>query len=85
MTLIVGATSPPNNWDSMSYHLSRIQYWIQGSGIHFFDTNNFRQNLFSPLSEFIILHTQILSDTDLFANLVQWVCYIINMVTKGFV
>ncbi|MAL64778.1 MAG: hypothetical protein CMF94_01605 [Candidatus Marinimicrobia bacterium] len=85
MTLIVGTTSPPNNWDSMSYHLSRIQYWIQGSGIHFFDTNNFRQNLFSPLSEFIILHTQILSDTDLFANLVQWVCYIINMVTVSLI
>ena len=24
MTLIVGTTSPPNNWDSMSYHLSKF-------------------------------------------------------------
>ena len=80
ITLFIGGTSPPNNWDSMTYHLSRIQYWIQNSGVHFFDTNNFRQNLFSPLSEFVILHTQILSNTDIFANSVQWFCFIINMI-----
>ena len=35
VTLFIGGTSPPNNWDSMTYHLSRIQYWIQNSGVHF--------------------------------------------------
>ncbi|OUX33760.1 MAG: hypothetical protein CBE24_01905 [bacterium TMED264] len=81
ITLIIAIISPPNNWDSMSYHLSRIQHWIQNNGVHFFGTNNFRQNLFSPFSEFIILHTQILSNSDVFANSVQWFNLIICMST----
>ncbi len=85
ITLFIGGTSPPNNWDSMTYHLSRIQYWIQNSGVQFFDTNNFRQNLYSPLSEFIILHTEILSNSDIFANLVQWFSFIINMIVVSLI
>ena len=80
ITLFIAGISPPNNWDSMTYHLSRIQHWIQNSGVHFFDTNNFRQNLYSPFTEFIILHIEVLSNADIFANLVQWFCFIINMV-----
>ena len=68
-TLVTALISPPNNWDSMTYHMSRVQYWIQNKAIFFFETNNPRQNVFAPLGEFIILHFQILTGSDIFANM----------------
>ena len=58
-TLATALISPPNNWDSMTYHMSRVEYWIQNKAVHFFTTNNPRQNVFAPFSEFFILHFQI--------------------------
>ena len=81
LTFIIAIFSPPNNWDSMTYHMSRIQYWIQNNRVDFFITNNFRQNLFSPFSEFVILNLQLLSNSDIFANLVQWFSLIISLAT----
>ena len=81
-TLATALISPPNNWDSMTYHMSRVEYWIQNKGIHFFTTNNPRQNVLAPFSEFFILHFQILSGSDIFANLVQWISLIISLTLK---
>ena len=78
-TLVTALISPPNNWDSMTYHMSRVEYWIQNKAIFFFKTNNPRQNILSPFSEFLILHFQILSESDIFANLVQWISLIIGL------
>ncbi len=78
-TLITAFISPPNNWDSMTYHMSRVEFWIQNKAIFFFKTNNPRQNILSPFSEFLILHIQILSKSDIFANLVQWISLIIGL------
>ena len=77
ITLVTALISPPNNWDSMTYHMSRVEYWIQNKAIFFFKTNNPRQNVLAPFSEFLILHFQILSGSDVFANLVQWISLII--------
>ena len=77
--------SPPNNWDSMTYHMSRVEYWIQNKAIFFFKTNNPRQNVLAPFSEFLILHFQILSGSDIFANLVQWINLIIGLVTLSLI
>ena len=84
-TFITALISPPNNWDSMTYHMSRVQYWIQNKGIHFFITNNPRQNAYAPFSEFFILHFQILSGSDIFANLVQWISLIISLTTVSLI
>ena len=84
-TFVIALISPPNNWDSMTYHMSRVQYWIQNKGIQFFTTNNPRQNAYAPFSEFFILHFQILSGSDLFANLVQWLSLIISLTTVSLI
>ena len=84
-TLVTALISPPNNWDSMTYHMSRVEYWIQNKGIRFFTTNNPRQNIFAPFSEFFILHFQILSGSDMFANLVQWISLIISLTTVSLI
>lgn len=73
---IIALTAPPNNWDSMTYHMSRVVHWIQNHNINHYPTNIDRQLTRSPWAEFTILHLQILSGGDRFANFVQWLSMI---------
>lgn len=62
---------PPNNWDSMTYHMSRIVYWMNNHTIDYFPTVNLRKNLLSPGAELLIMVPQVLFYSDRFANLLQ--------------
>jgi len=83
VTLFIALVSPPNNFDSMTYHMPRVSHWIQNRSIDFFTTSNSRQNLSMPMAEYVILHFQVLSKSDRFANIVQWISFvmIINLVS----
>jgi hypothetical protein len=74
--LLLAILIPPNNWDSMAYHLPRVEHWIQNKNIYPYPTNIVRQVLTSPLSEYIIANFQILSNTDAFSNLIQFSSFI---------
>jgi hypothetical protein len=69
---LVALIAPPNTNDSMGYHLPRVMHWIQNQSVRHFPTNYTAQLFLSPWSTFTILHFQILSGSDRFANLVQW-------------
>jgi len=71
-TFVISVVSPPNNNDSMTYHMSRVMHWFQQGSIAHFPTNDLRQLELNPWSEFAILHFQILSGGDHLANMVQW-------------
>ena len=70
--LLVALAAPPNNWDSMTYHMARVAVWMQEGSIHHFPTATLTQLFHPPLAEWNILHLQILSGGDRFANTVQW-------------
>ncbi|MFH0910793.1 MAG: glycosyltransferase family 39 protein [Planctomycetota bacterium] len=72
VTFTTAIVAPPNNGDSMTYHMARVAQWVQNATLDYFPTYEFRQNELQPLAEYFILHWQILSGTDRFANLVQW-------------
>jgi hypothetical protein len=72
VTLFIAVKSPPNNFDSMTYHMARVSHWIQDQNIRYFPTAIPRQNYSMPLAEYAILHLQILSKGDHYANLIQW-------------
>jgi hypothetical protein len=74
--LLLAIFISPNNWDSMAYHLPRVEHWIQNKNIYPYPTNIVRQVLTSPLSEYIIANFQILANTDAFSNLVQFASFI---------
>ena len=87
--LLLAVFIPPNNWDSMAYHLPRIQHWLQNGNIYPYPTNITRQIATSPLSEYIILNLQLLSSSDFFANLVQYtalinIIFLASLVLKSF-
>jgi len=48
--------SPPNNWDALSYHLTRVAMWLQHGGIYWVpDAPTGRINEFQPVAEQEIL------------------------------
>ncbi len=68
---------PPNTWDSMTYHMSRVAHWISNNSVSLYPTAITRQNYQMPLAEFAIMHVQILTGFDLYANLVQWMSFLV--------
>ncbi len=75
-----GVIYPPNNWDSMTYHLPRIAHWIQNHSVENYTTHITRQ-LYSPLySEYLDLHTHILSHSDIFSNSIQFFFLILTVI-----
>ncbi len=85
LTLITALLYPPNNFDSMTYHMTRVAAWAQNGNVEFFPTANIRQLFQMPLAEFGILHLQILTGSDLFANLVQWSSFVISIVLASLI
>lgn len=73
---IQGLLYPPNNWDSLTYHLSRVAHWASQSSINHYPTNVSRQLYQPPFAEFSILHLAILNGNDYFANVVQFLCWL---------
>jgi hypothetical protein len=50
LALVLGA--PPNNWDSLTYHLTRAADWAQHGGVHWIaNAPTDRINEFQPLAE----------------------------------
>lgn len=63
---------PPNTWDSMSYHLSRVGYYLQYGSLNHFFTNNLRQVDFPTNAEVVLLWTVVFPRCDALAGLVQF-------------
>lgn len=72
VTLVIALSYPPNTYDSMTYHLSRVAHWIQNGSVAHYPTAILRQLYNPPLSEYGFLHFQLLAGHDNYANLVQW-------------
>ncbi len=87
LTLLTALLYPPNNNDSLTYHMGRIGHWMQQQSVRPFATHIERQLYQPPLAEWIILHTVALSGSDLFANTIQWVagagcCITLSLLTR---
>lgn len=85
VNLVLAVGLPVNNWDSMTYHLSRVGYWIQhGSTDHFF-THNERQNFAPPNAEFGILSVVIFVRAEWPAPLGQYAAYFVCLAAVYFI
>jgi hypothetical protein len=73
LTLAVALLSAPNSYDGLTYHLVRVERWIQQGSLRPFATFNTRQLFMPSWAEYGILQFELLSGGDRFANLVQWI------------
>ena len=69
---VVALVAPPNTYDSMTYHMSRVAHWAQNGSVEHYATPIVRQLFQPPWAEFAILQSYVLSGGDRLANLVQW-------------
>jgi len=77
---ITGILSAPNNWDSMAYHLSRVCHWIQNQSLFPYATHIERQLYQAPYAEILILHLQLLTNSDLFSFSIQFFSMIFSII-----
>lgn len=72
LVAIPALISPPNTWDSMTYHLSRVMHWAANHSVAHYPSHILRQLHMPPFAEYAILHLQLLSGGEYFAGAVQW-------------
>jgi hypothetical protein len=85
ITCVIASIAPPNNWDSMTYHMSRVVHWMQNRSVEHYPTHILRQLYLNPWAEFAIMHLQILIGRDYLANLVQWFSMIGSIIGIGLI
>jgi glycosyl transferase family 87 len=69
--LFLVAATPPNNWDSMHYHLARVAAWHARGSLGYFPTHNAIENAYPPNAELLVLWTVTFLGRDLLAALPQ--------------
>ncbi len=75
VTGVIAMLAPPNNWDSMTYHMPRVAHWSQNGSVAHYPTHILRQLWLGPWAEFAIMHLYLLTGGDRLANLVQWLAF----------
>jgi 4-amino-4-deoxy-L-arabinose transferase-like glycosyltransferase len=78
--LVVAWLAPPNNNDSMIYHMSRVMHWAQDGSLAHFPTQQHGQISKPFWTESAILTLRVLFGNDRPANLVQWSAMALSLV-----
>ncbi|MET7392393.1 hypothetical protein ABZS66_02710 [Dactylosporangium sp. NPDC005572] len=69
--LVIAVVAPPNNFDSQTYHLPKIEHWVAHGNVDFYPTIADRQLAMAPGAEYLLLHLRLLTGGDSLYNLVQ--------------
>jgi hypothetical protein len=72
LTAFVAWKTPPQTWDSLNYHMSRVAHWAQQKAVRHYPTGIEVQNNMPPGAEFLVLHSYVLSQGDHWVNFIQW-------------
>ncbi|MET8356032.1 glycosyltransferase family 39 protein [Micromonospora sp. NPDC005171] len=70
--LLVALLAEPNNFDSQTYHLPKVEHWVAQGDLDFWPTAIHRQVTIPPGAEYLLLHLRLLTGGDQLHNLVQW-------------
>jgi len=72
ITALVAWFSPPQTWDSLNYHMSRVAHWAQERAVVDYATGIEVQNVIPPGSEMIMLQFYVLQQGDRLVTFVGW-------------
>jgi len=74
--LVVIVSTAPGNWDSMTYHLARVAYYIQHNSLASFDANYWAQTVHPKNSAILLLFSYLVSGgIENLTQLVQFIAY----------
>ncbi len=75
--LLCALLYPPMNYDSLTYHMPRVFFWVKNASVHNYPTAIGRQLFTGPLTELLIAQVQALNlGNDMMASLVQTGSYL---------
>jgi hypothetical protein len=80
VTGLVAARAWPSQWDSMVYHLPRIDHWLQNRTVDFYPTAIVRQLFNPPWSEFAMLNLIATGGDERCGNFAQWLAMLGSLV-----
>jgi hypothetical protein len=72
ITGLVAWITPPQTWDSLTYHLSRVAHWAQDQSIWHYATGIDRQTSMPPGAEEWVLNYYVLTQSDRLSGFPQW-------------
>ena len=87
LLIIVGLTAflyPPNNYDTMTYHMARVAHWMQNGSISYYPTGIYRQNEMGPGAEYLVLFFQVITQSDKLSNIGQFTAFCLLIPSLGF-
>ncbi|WBB93469.1 hypothetical protein [Verrucosispora sp. WMMC514] len=70
--LLIALLAAPNNYDSQTYHLPKVERWVAQGDLTFWATAVHRQVTIPPGAEYLLLHLRLLTGGDALHHLVQW-------------
>lgn len=76
LTFVAGFFGAPNAWDGLTYHLPRVERWVEQRHLGFWPTSIDRQLWMSPLGGYAILQFRVLTGGDRLAFLPSWLAYL---------
>lgn len=80
ITAVVAWISPPNTWDALTYHMSRVAQWNQNQTLNHFATGIEAQNFMSPGASIFVLQFYILGNGDRLVNFIQWFAMVASLI-----
>ncbi|PMD98404.1 hypothetical protein BWI97_04390 [Siphonobacter sp. BAB-5405] len=69
---LLAVYSTPNNYDSNSYHITRILVWLLNQNLDHFPTTHIQQLYHNVFAEYLILQVFLLTGTDQLINVIQF-------------
>lgn len=79
-TGLVAWLTPPQTWDSLTYHLSRVAHWAQDQSIWHYATGIDRQTSMPPGAEEQILDFYVLTQSDRLSAFPEWLAMLGSLV-----
>jgi 4-amino-4-deoxy-L-arabinose transferase-like glycosyltransferase len=70
--LVLALASPPNTFDSQTYHLPKVEHWVAQHHVGFYPVRIHRQVTYAPGAEYLLTHLRLLTGGDALYGLVQW-------------
>jgi hypothetical protein len=79
LVFIQGMVYPPNNWDSLTYHMARIPNWLSQNSLAPYPTHIIRQIYQPPFAEYMIMHADVLNRGDVFSASIQFFFFVFGL------
>ena len=79
LVFVQGIIYPPNNWDSMTYHMARIPNWISHRSLEPYPTHIVRQIYQPPFAEYAIMNIDLLNGNDVLSASIQFIFWLFSL------